>query len=97
MVVADAKGNAGRYSAVTFLANHDVPVRVNDRYAILHNKFMVIDDKHVETGSFNYSAAAVDKNAENVLLIFNMPALAKAYKEQWQNLWDESVEVKPNH
>ncbi len=28
-VVADRKSNTGEYSAVTFLANHGVPVRVN--------------------------------------------------------------------
>jgi phosphatidylserine/phosphatidylglycerophosphate/cardiolipin synthase-like enzyme len=66
-VVADKKGNSSQYTAVTFLSNQDVPMRLNGRYAIHHHKFMVIDGKHVETGSFNYSAAAADKNAENAL------------------------------
>ena len=44
-VVADQKGNSGRYTAVNFLANQGVPVRLNGQYAIMHHKFMVIDGK----------------------------------------------------
>jgi phosphatidylserine/phosphatidylglycerophosphate/cardiolipin synthase-like enzyme len=35
-VVADKKGNSGKYTAATFLANQGVPVRLNGRYAIHH-------------------------------------------------------------
>jgi len=96
-VVADAKSNSGKYSAVTFLANQGVPVRVNSRYAIFHHKFMVFDNRHLETGSFNYSAAAVDRNAENVLLLKDVPEIAEIYAREWQRLWNESIEVKPNY
>ena len=96
-VVADAKSNSGQYSAVTFLANQRVPVRLNSRYAIFHHKFMVIDDRHLETGSFNYSAAAVDKNAENVLLLRDVPELAGIYAREWEKLWNEGEEVKARY
>ena len=92
-VVADARSNSGKYSAVTFLANQEVPVRVNGNYAIFHHKFMVFDGKHVEMGSFNFSAAAAKKNAENVLLLWNVPEVAGQYSSEWQRLWDESTEV----
>ena len=89
-VVADKKSNNSRYTAVTYLANHSVPVRLNGRYAIHHHKFMIIDGRHVQTGSFNYSAAAVDKNAENVLVLRDAPELAAKYASEWQRLWDEA-------
>lgn len=89
-VVADRKGNSSRYTAVAFLANQGVPVRLNGHYAIHHHKFMVIDGKHVETGSFNYSAAAVDKNAENVLVLRDAPEPAAQYAAEWQRLWNEA-------
>lgn len=78
-VVADEKSNNGKYTAVTFLANQGVPVRLNGRYAIMHNKFMVVDGNTVQTGSFNYTASAVSRNAENVLLIKEVPELAATY------------------
>lgn len=92
-VVADMKDNSKRYSAVTFLANQGVPVRLNGNYAILHDKFMVIDGQDIETGSFNYSAAAVDLNAENVLMLRNVKPLADAYASQWQVLWNGGVDL----
>jgi phosphatidylserine/phosphatidylglycerophosphate/cardiolipin synthase-like enzyme len=96
-VVADQKSNSGKYSAVTFLANQGVPVRMNGNYAIFHHKFIVFDSKHVETGSFNFSAAASTKNAENVLLLWNVPELAGHYEREWQRLWDEGTDVKPRY
>ena len=50
-VVADAKSNSGKYSAVSFLANQGVPVWVNGNYAIFHHEFMVFDSRNVQTGS----------------------------------------------
>lgn len=96
-VVVDAKSNSGRYTAASFLSNHDVPVRSNGNYAIMHHKFMVIDGKHVQTGSFNYSAAATSRNAENVLMLWNMPELARKYAQEWQRLWKEAIPVAPKY
>lgn len=94
-VVVDAKSNTGRYTAANFLANYEVPVRKNGNYAVMHHKFMVIDGEHVQTGSFNYSAAAVSRNAENVLMLWNMPELAGIYTREWQRLWDEAIPMPP--
>lgn len=97
MVVADEKDNVKKYSAVTFLANSGVAVRLNGNYAIHHHKFMVIDGDSVETGSFNYSEAAVKKNAENALVIWHAPSLALTYTQEWHRLWDESAELAPRY
>ena len=43
---------------------------------------MIIDDCIVLTGSFNFTKAAEEHNAEN-LLVINDPALAKQYIENW--------------
>jgi phosphatidylserine/phosphatidylglycerophosphate/cardiolipin synthase-like enzyme len=96
-VIADYKANSGKYSAVTFLANQGIPVRANSNYPIFHHKFMIIDGRHIETGSFNYSAAAATKNAENVLVLFDVPKMAEKYMLEWQRLWDESKEVVPRY
>lgn len=96
-VVADQKGNSTRYTAVNFLANHGVSVRLNGNYTIMHHKFMVIDGISVQLGSFNYSSAAVDKNAENVLLLKGVPDIASQYAEEWKRLWDEGISVRPNY
>ena len=94
-VVADATDATKGYSAVRFLANERVPVRLNGRYAIQHNKFMVVDGSTVQTGSFNYTASAAERNAENVLVLRNAPAVAAQYGAEWRRLWDEGTELAP--
>ena len=66
-----------------------VQTRMNDRYAIMHNKFMIIDGITLETGSFNFTKAAERRNAENVLVIHDDPQLVKDYMQQWENLWQQ--------
>lgn len=89
-VVLDKSQRTERYSSATFLANMGIPVRIDSRYAIMHNKFMVIDGKTVETGSFNYTSSAARRNAENVIVLRDNPQAAQVYAKEWQRLWNES-------
>ena len=94
-VVADAKANDGRYSAITYLANNHVPVRLNSRYTIMHNKVMISDDNTVQTGSFNYTASADNRNAENSIVIRGIPQIAAQYEKEFNRLWAESEILAP--
>ena len=47
-----------------------------------HNKFAVIDQDKVITGSYNWTLKA-EKNWEN-LLILDCPELAKLYVREWE-------------
>jgi phosphatidylserine/phosphatidylglycerophosphate/cardiolipin synthase-like enzyme len=88
-VVLD-KRQQGRGSLAGFLDAHGVPVRINRRYDIMHNKFMVVDGSSVELGSFNYTRSADLRNAENVVVIHNDRRVIGDYTRQWQRLWQES-------
>lgn len=96
-VVADGKANRSKYTAVTFLANSNVPVRLNDSYAIMHHKFMIIDGRHVQTGSFNYTRSAHKRNAENIIVLRDLPDLAEQYSQEWVQLWNEAKDLPPNY
>lgn len=89
-VVLDKSQRTAKYTSYTFLLNHDIPTRINSNYAIMHNKFMVIDGEVLQLGSFNYTKAAEYKNAENVMVIRNEPQAVRAYQLQWGKLWLES-------
>ena len=67
-----------KYTAATFLANAGIPAFIDDKHAIAHNKIMIIDRQTVITGSFNFTKAAEEKNAENLLILKNKD-LAKIY------------------
>lgn len=80
--ILDKSQRTEKYSGADFLANSDVPVLIDDRHAIAHNKVMVIDGETVITGSFNFTKAAQEKNAENLLILHDQE-LAKRYAENW--------------
>lgn len=96
-VLADKKSNGGKYTAVTYLVNHRVPVRLNDKYAIMHNKFMIVDGRSVETGSFNYTQSAVSRNAENVIYFRNRPDIAEKYIREFNRLWREGMDTEATY
>jgi phosphatidylserine/phosphatidylglycerophosphate/cardiolipin synthase-like enzyme len=80
--ILDKSQRTEKYSSATFLANSRIPTFIDARHAIAHNKIMIIDHDTVITGSFNFTKAAEEKNAEN-LLIIKSKLLAKIYMENW--------------
>lgn len=66
-----------------------VSVRFNSKYAIMHDKFIIVDGAVVELGSFNFTANAERANAENVLVVRDS-GLASVYEVQWEKLWSEN-------
>ena len=69
MVILDDSNETAKYSGATYLANHAVPTFIDAKHAIAHNKIMVIDGATVITGSFNFTEAAENSNAENLLIL----------------------------
>ncbi len=82
-VILDKSQRTEKYSEADFLKNEGVPTRIDAQHAIAHNKIIIIDDYLVLTGSFNFTRAAEEHNAEN-LLVINDEVLAKRYHENWQ-------------
>jgi phosphatidylserine/phosphatidylglycerophosphate/cardiolipin synthase-like enzyme len=60
------------------------------KHAIAHNKVMVIDGRIVITGSFNFTKAAEESNAVNLLVIRDAELAAK-YAKNWQEYLEHSV------
>lgn len=51
----------------------------------MHNKFLVIDDHTVLTGSFNFTIAAATQNWEN-LVVIESESLAAVFHQEWENI-----------
>ncbi|CAG9310462.1 unnamed protein product [Blepharisma stoltei] len=76
-------------SDVKLLFDEGIPCRVDlDSHAHMHNKFVVIDDYLLLTGSFNWTKQAVNKNCENLTVIDDAP-LCKLYTEEFNKLWKQ--------
>lgn len=89
VVMDREQSNWAEGSLAGYLAGNGVPVRLNGNYDNMHDKFMVIDADTVELGSFNYTRTAEHKNAENVLVLRQAPAIAADYRRQCEILWGE--------
>jgi phosphatidylserine/phosphatidylglycerophosphate/cardiolipin synthase-like enzyme len=80
--------------AIKLIAEAAIPTRVVSAYAIHHDKYIVVDSQHTETGSFNYSQAAARSNSENVLVVWNNSITAQQYLAHWDSRWKQGVEVE---
>ena len=82
-VILDKSQKKEKYSEADFFTNLGIPTKIDAAHAIAHNKVMIIDGETVITGSFNFTKAAEEKNAENLLVIHDKK-LAEQYAKNWQ-------------
>ena len=65
----------------------------SNRQKIMHNKFCIIDDKIVITGSYNWTYYAENKNWENIIAILNAN-IASKYNANFDMIKKQLEEVK---
>lgn len=78
-VILDKSQRRERYSSADFMAHAGIRTYIDSSHAIAHNKIMIMDRKTLITGSFNFTKAAEEKNAENLLVIKGNRPLVERY------------------
>ena len=58
-----------------------------DSWGLQHNKFCIIDNKKIFTGSMNPTNNGVNKNNNNLILV-NSKVLAANYEAEFQEMWN---------
>ena len=72
---------------IYYLASKGVPCTMDrNKKFHMHNKFVIIDEVILVTGSFNWTAQAVTSNQENLVVIEN-ETLVKDYLKEFNKLW----------
>ena len=61
-----------------------IPVFIDAKPELAHNKLIIIDRQVVIGGSYNYTRAAEEDNAENVTVLKSGP-LANLFLRNWQS------------
>jgi phosphatidylserine/phosphatidylglycerophosphate/cardiolipin synthase-like enzyme len=79
-----------RYSSALFFDHMGIPVWIDHKPAIAHNKILILGNHTVITGSYNFSKAAENRNAEN-LLIIKSKNLAERYSQNFDKRLSEST------
>lgn len=82
-VILDKSQQTAKYNSATFLHNAGINTLIDENHAIAHSKIILVDGVTVVTGSFNFSKAAEERNAENLLVVRDA-SLAARYGENWQ-------------
>jgi phosphatidylserine/phosphatidylglycerophosphate/cardiolipin synthase-like enzyme len=82
-------------AAMQSLIDARVPVFMDADHSAAHNKVIIIDHNAKEpaliTGSFNFTFAAQNRNAENVLVFRANPDLTKAFFENWRQHREHAI------
>ena len=73
-------------SARPALRRAGITVYVPPEDLTMHNKVILIDDRILATGSFNFTWSADRKNVENLLILRDKPRLMKAFLTQHETL-----------
>lgn len=89
--VIDSKAAVQRNNQVCKIVAAGADVLIDHKHPIHHNKYIIVDEKNVETGSFNYSGNAEHKNAENALFLRGDPTLAAKYIQAFGTHYAHSI------
>jgi len=81
--ILDRSQESEKYSSADFVIHAGIPTMIDAKHAIAHNKVIIIDGGIVITGSFNFTKAAEEHNAENLLVIRDRQ-IAEKYAANWQ-------------
>lgn len=82
-----------KYSSSRLFVEKGLELRISSNNYIMHNKFAVIDNKIVITGSYNWTASASTRNDEN-LLVIDDEEIIQRYQKQFKNLWENKFSLE---
>jgi phosphatidylserine/phosphatidylglycerophosphate/cardiolipin synthase-like enzyme len=88
--ILDRRDLRAGHEAVSLLETSSIPILVDQTVRIAHSKIMIIDEKEIITGSFNFTNAAERYNSENLLILKNDPSLLLKYLKNYQQRHDQS-------
>ena len=75
-------------SDIQQLKRAGIPTRMDATPNHMHHKFMIVDNRAVITGSYNWTRSAARFNQENILLSREVNVI-KSFQEEFAKLWRE--------
>lgn len=83
-IVTDRTQAKGKGSLISRIKAAGIPVLTNYKHKIEHNKFAVFDDKHIVSGSYNWTTNASKYNSENCIFFDQSK---KEFTHRFEYLW----------
>jgi len=82
-IVLDRSQEMEKYSDLPFFVEQKLAPLIDAQHAIAHNKVMLIDERTIVTGSFNFTHQAETENGENMLIIKGHHDLMTLYRQNF--------------
>src|SRR5665648_26450 len=82
-----------QYSQSRFLVQRGIKTRISFNNYIMHNKFAIIDNRILLTGSYNWTFSANNRNDEN-LMVIDDPEIIEIFQNQFVNLWTNKYSLE---
>jgi phosphatidylserine/phosphatidylglycerophosphate/cardiolipin synthase-like enzyme len=86
----ERRNSKNSHSGVPKLLRAGVRVRYGRQKGIMHHKFVLIDRTRLETGSFNFTNGAANKNQENQIYL-DESVMVSSFVKQFEKMWTESL------
>ena len=86
-VILDATAAENEYVLDEQLREAGIPIKVENWPGKMHMKVAIIDNRHLITGSMNFTKAGNSKNDENTVILWNVPELAKPVNRSFFRMW----------
>ncbi|TGG87030.1 hypothetical protein E4650_09265 [Geotoga petraea] len=87
-VITETFQSGSRWSVYGDFQNK-FPFILDKNNKTFHHKLLLIDDKHILTGSYNFTKSALENNDENAVIISNNEEFYKAYENEFDFLWEK--------
>jgi len=82
-----------QYSQSRFLVQKGIKTRISTNNYIMHNKFVIIDNRILLTGSYNWTFSANNRNDEN-LMVIDDPEIIEIFQNQFEKLWFDKYSLE---
>jgi phosphatidylserine/phosphatidylglycerophosphate/cardiolipin synthase-like enzyme len=82
-IILDRSNEQESYSDLQLFLDQGLAPLIDGQHAIAHNKVMIIDQRTLITGSFNFTHQAEGENAENLLIVKGHPELVRSYRQDF--------------
>lgn len=89
-IIVDSDSTRETNSQLALLAKRGACIYIDGNHKTFHNKYIVIDDNLVITGSYNYTRDSEERNAENVVFMTSSSAVS-AYLADWNSHLQHSI------
>lgn len=95
--VADNSENIENVYPDTIKFAKEFNAKYNSSNTLMHNKFIIFDDKYIFMGSINLSPAGTSGYNANIAVIIKSENLAKNYRQEFNQMYDGKFSTHKKH